>query len=111
MIETTVIQFLSKALTVPVSGRIPANPPQSFVIVRKRDSERADHIDTALIELQCYAASQLEAAELSQQVQAAIDSMVILDNISCCEFGGDYDDPDTENKRERYTAMYNITYF
>ena len=111
MIEETIIAYLSQNLTEPVKAEIPANPPQRFVVIQKKGSDRENHIDTALFEFDSYAESLFAAAELNEAVKAVVESLTDLDEISCCEFGGDYNATDTASKRYCYQAMYNITHY
>lgn len=41
MIETTVLNFLSGKLRVPVLSEVPAKPPGSFAVVEKRAADAA----------------------------------------------------------------------
>ena len=53
----------------------------------------------------------LAAMELSKAVRDAVESMTDLDEICCCEYGGDFNDTDTASKQYCYQAVYNITYY
>ncbi len=111
MIEEIILQYLAVTVDVEAFGEMPPSPPEEYIVICKAGAEREDHIDTAIIRFDCYAGSKYRAAELSSELQNAIDSMIQLDNISYCEFGGDYDNTDRENKKYCYRVMYSITYF
>ena len=112
MIEQIILQYLeTTSMNVAVITEIPPDPPDEYIIIKKAGSERENHIDTATMQFDCCAKSKYRAAEISSELQTAIEDMVTLDNVSCCEFGGDYDNTDTENKKYCYRVMYNITYF
>lgn len=111
MIEITVKDFMESYLLVPVFMEYPAKPPARFVVLRKADSGRVNYIDTAMFIADSYAETLLETAKLNEQVVNAFDSLTDLDVISCSERGGDYNFPDTQNKRYRYQAVQNITYY
>lgn len=110
MIETTVLNYLNEALTVPVKMEVPANPPQKFVVLEKAGSSRENHLNTATITAQSYAGSLAEAAELNEEVKTAIDNMIELDTISACRLNSDYNFTDTSKKKYRYQCVYVITY-
>ena len=111
MIEQIILQYLSLTVNAEAFGEIPSDPPEEYIVVSKAGADRENHVDTATVRFDCYAGSKYRAAELSRELEDAIDAMIELDNVSCCEFGGDFDNTDTENKKYCYRVMYNITYF
>lgn len=111
MIETIVKDFMESHLPVPVFMEYPKEPHKRFVVLRKADSSRVDFIDTATFIADSYAESMFESARLNEQVVTAFDSLIELDSISSSKRGGDYNVPDTQNKRYRYQAVCNVTYY
>lgn len=111
MIEIIVKEFIEQRLPVPVLMEFPANPPNRFIVLRKADSSRENLVDTAMFVADSYAESLLEAAKLNVQVIAALDDLIMLDAVSSSKRGGDYPFTDTKNKRYRYQAVQNITYY
>lgn len=111
MIEIPVLDFVSQRLSVPVYMEYPNNAPGRFVILDRSDTNRENHIETSLFIAQSYAESKLEAAKLNQQVKAAMDALVELEQVSCSELNSDYPFPDTQRKRHRYQAVYSITHY
>ena len=110
MIEKTVYDYLNSILDTPVYTEIPANPPDSFVVIEKTGSSRENRIDTATMALQSYAVSLFRAAELNEEVKAAIEGMIELDSISAVYLNSDYNFTDQSTKHYRYQALYVITY-
>ena len=53
----------------------------------------------------------LNAAVLNDKVKKAMDKMIELPEISSCKLNSDYNFTDTETKRYRYQAVYNIVFF
>lgn len=111
MIETTVLDFMSKNLPVAVYMEFPSDPPDRFVVLRKSNSSRENMVDTSMFIANSYAESLLEAAKLNERVKTALDSLADLDAVSSSKRGGDYPFYDTENKRYRYQAVQNITHY
>lgn len=111
MIEIAVVNFVAQRLSVPVYMEYPNNAPDRFVILDRSDTNRENHIETSLFIAQSYAESKLEAANLNQQVKAVMDALVDLEQVSCSELNSDYPFPDTQRKRHRYQAVYNITHY
>ena len=111
MLEITIIGYLGTHITAPVYAEIPAGKPERFVVVEKMGGERENYIDTAAVSFRSFGPSLLDAMKLNEEVMAAVETMTDLDEICCCEYGGDFNDSDTASKQYCYQAMYNITYY
>lgn len=111
MIEKIVLDYLNEELYVNCYMEVPANAETSFVVIEKTSGDRNNLVDSAMIALQSYGSTMLEAAELNQAVKAAMDE---LPNRSSYVFGAhlnsDYNFTDTTEKRYRYQAVYDINY-
>ncbi|MEI3522518.1 MAG: hypothetical protein V8Q40_16595 [Anaerosacchariphilus sp.] len=51
MIETTVLDYLSDKLDVPVYMEEPEKPPKQYVIIEKTGSGRKNYINSAMLAL------------------------------------------------------------
>ena len=111
MIETIVKAFMESRLSVPVFMEYPKESHKRFVVLRKAGSSRENMVDTAMFIADSYAESMFESAKLNEQVVTAFDSLADLDAIGSSKRGGDYNIPDTQNKRYRYQAVCNVTYY
>lgn len=111
MIEIVVRDHLAGRLAVPVYMERPADPPAEYVVVHKADSERENQLDTATFVADSYAGTLLEAAQLNRQVLSGMDSLAGLPEVSEVRRGGDYPLNDTQNKRHRYRAVFDITHY
>ena len=111
MIEKIAINHLSTALTVPVYMEIPENPPNTFVLVEKTGSSRTNRVNRATLAVQSWAGSLLAAAELNERVKAAMDELAGIDDVSAYRLNSDYNFTDTAQKRHRYQAVYDITFY
>lgn len=111
MVEITVRDFLAENLPTPVFMEFPVDPVTRFVILRKTDSGRENRLDSAMFVADSYGESLLEAAKLNELVKAAMDDLTDLDVVSASEPAGDYPAFDEKNKRYRYQAVFNITYY
>ena len=63
------------------------------------------------MEVQSYAGSLLEAAQLNDQVKQAMDSLPELADIGAARLNSDYNFTDTASKRYRYQAVYDVTHY
>lgn len=111
MIEAIIRNYLLPILSVPVYIDVQANPPVSYVVIERTGGGETEHIREATIALQSYGASKSAAAMLHETVMAAMKNLIILDQISACDLNAEYDFTDTETKRYRYQAVYNIVYY
>lgn len=112
MIEKIVLDFLSAALAVPVKMEVPEQPtPSRYVVIEKTGSSKVNRIPTANIAIQsCTTTSLLDAAQLNEEVKAAMENIVTLAAVGGCYLDTDYNFTDTSTKTYRYQAVFRITY-
>lgn len=111
MIEEIVLQYLNKALNVPVYMEIPqSTSSDSFVIIEKTGGSRENYINSATFALQSYGETKYLAATLNEKVKAAMDRIIELNSILKSEYNTDYDYTDTTKKKYRYQAVYDLVY-
>lgn len=111
MIETIVLDYLSEALSVPVSMEVPENPPDQFVVIEKTGGSEENHIKSAMLAIQSIAPSLYEAAVLNEDVKTAMDGIADLDAIGRSSLNSDYNFTDTASKRYRYQAVFDLIYY
>lgn len=111
MIEVTVMDHLAIRLDVPVYLEFPKNTPDRFLVLKVENNPRENLLDSAMLVVDSYGASMVDAATLNTMVKRTLDDLVDLPSISASKRGGDYPAFDTKNKRYRYQAVQNITYY
>lgn len=111
MIEKTILDYLSGVLSVPVYLEVPEEPPDSFALLEKTGSSRTNWICAATLAIQSYGPSLYAAAALNEQVKAAMDGAITLDELCAIRLNSDYNFTDTATKRYRYQAVYDVTYY
>lgn len=111
MIETTVLNYLTSALSVEVYMEVPEDPPERFVVLKKADGRRDDCVCYSMFLARSYGSTLLEAAELNELVKTAMDQIVELPEIGGCYLTGDYNFTDTASKRYRYQAVFDIYHY
>lgn len=111
MIEKIILDYVSAAMPVPVRMEVPADPPDRFVVLKRSGRGRENGLYEANLIADSYAESLLEAARLNEQVKAVLDELDSLDEISSAELATDYPASDTENKKYRYQAVYEIYHY
>jgi len=112
MIEKTVRDYLAEALApVPVKLELPPDPPARILVIQKTGSGSADGLLTAAFALQSYGPSLYEASRLNEQAKAAAEGLTELGEIAGVRLNSDYPYPDTDTKRHRYQAVYDIYHY
>ena len=112
MIETILLKYMSGRVDMPFYMEEPEDPPKEYGILEKTGGGGTNKINTAVFAVQSYGNS-LEAAasrnlECKKAMLSAPDN---LDSVSRVSLNSDYNYTDTETKRYRYQAVFNITYF
>lgn len=111
-VEEFVIEKLSAALSVPVSGDVPSSGTvESFVTVEQTGSASSDFVYAATIAVQSWAGTRDEACNLNEQVKTAMEAVAALDTVSRCLLTNDYHFPDLTTKRPRYQAVFEVILF
>ena len=109
LIEKEIIEYLSAALDVPVYAKAPETKPDSYCLVFRAGGTSANHIAGASIQIQCYAPTQVEAAELDETVKTAM--LTGADEIRfSAHLNSDADTTNTTTKQPRYTAGFWVYY-
>lgn len=111
MIEKVVIDYLESAISVPVYAEVPEGGSDSFVVVEKVGSSRANYLDSTTIAVQSYGDSLANAAKLNKTVKGLMLDVISLDQVSAVRLNSDYNFTDTATKRYRYQALFVITYY
>ncbi|HFI0164160.1 TPA: hypothetical protein ACGORW_001990 [Streptococcus suis] len=111
MIELIVKDFLDEHLTVSSFFEHSSQKPKRFVMIERTGGNLQNALKMATFTFQSYAESLYESATLNEQVKAVILEMITLDNISKVKLIGDYNFTDTETKRYRYQAVFDIYYY
>lgn len=111
MIEIIVKEWLEQQLALPVSAAVPEHPPGQFVVIEKTGGGYANRLASATLAVQSYAATTLQAAQLNQRVKAAMHRLPQLPQVCAVKLNTDYNYPDTANKRPRYQAVFDLTYY
>lgn len=111
MIEAMIRDYLMAVLSVPVYIEVPSEPPSSYVVIERTGGGIDEHIRSAMVAVQSYGASRLEAATLHEYVLRKLPDIATGSEISACEVNAEYDYTDTATKRYRYQAVFDIVYY
>lgn len=111
MIEQVILNYLKNNLSVPVYMERPENDTGEFVVIEKTASGCTDHINQATFAVQSFGNSLLRAADINEEAKSIMDDLITLDVISSSQLNSDYNYTDTQKKRYRYQAVYDITHY
>jgi hypothetical protein len=111
MIEEIMLNYLNEVLTAPVYMERPENPPSEYVIIQKLGSSKQNQICSAMMAFQSYAPTLYGAATLNEWVKGAVETSVVLPEISSAKLNSDYNFTNTASKQYRYQAVFNITHY
>ena len=121
MMELIVRDFLAAKLNVPVFLMEPeGDAPESYVLVEKTGSRSRNRVFRTTFAVQSDGGafrgsgadgSALAAMTLNEQVKAAMDALPELDAVAASRLNSDYPYHDTERKRYRYQAVYDVTHY
>jgi len=112
MIETTIISYLNGVMgSVPVGFEAPLNKPEKYVVLTMLDGGEINHIKTATINVDCYAKSLLQAAELCELMDTHLMGMLTLDSISSVSIYGRKSRTNTTTKTYCYECVCNLYYY
>lgn len=111
MIETIIREYLLEELDVPVYIDVPANPGDRYVVIERTGGGENEHIRSATIAVQSYGPRKTSAAELHEQILSTLPGIATGVTVSACDLNAEYDYTDTQTKRYRYQAVFDIVYY
>lgn len=116
MIEEIILNYLREN-GFPCFMSVPENPSGNFCVLEKTGSDCDEGIYTATLAVQSYGHNAcdhddtLGAAQLNEQIKAAMQAADTLPEVISCRPVTDYNFPDTTRKRPRYQAVFSITHY
>jgi len=111
MIEEIVLSYLSSALEEPVYMEEPEKKPERYVVVEKTGSSCENYIKSATFAFKSHAESLYEAAKLNERVKEAMDAIIASDAVCRSQLNGDYNFTNTQTKKYRYQAVYDLMHY
>lgn len=111
MIEKIIKDYIRDNLNIPCYLEFPIMPDPRFIIVEKTGGTDETYIRSGVIAVQSYAESMYEAAKLNEEIKKVMFNMAELNEICKVSLNSDYNYTDTAQKRYRYQAVFDITYY
>ena len=111
MIELVIKNYLDGHLDVPSFFEHQNGLKGKYVLVEKLSGGKKNMLNSSVFAFQSYADSLFESAQLNEQVKEAVDAMVELPEITGIQLNSDYNFTDTQTKKYRYQAVFDINYY
>lgn len=117
MIEKIIYDYLKSVLPCDVYMERPAQMPSGeYVLIERTGSTIENLITNATFAVQSYADSLYNSASLNEEVKQymlgtdTIEGLKSLPTIFGCKLNSDYNYTDTQQKKYRYQAVFEITF-
>lgn len=112
MIEVTVKNAIETYTGIATYMEIPKNHPDTFAIIERVGGSQDEHISYAMISVQIYAPSMGYAAQACDTIsQAMLYEAINEPDISSVALNAKYNATDTETKKYRYQAIFDIAFY
>lgn len=107
MIETITRNYLDDNLSVSVYMEAPT-VGTSFCVIERIGGSLVDSVNSCRIAIQSYAKTMLSAAQLNEEVKMVMSEFCKLPMIGSAKLVTDHNHTDTNKKRYRYQAVYDV---
>ncbi len=112
MIEKTILNHLLNNLDCGVYMEKPRTPAErSYVVIELTGQREEDHIIQSTFAFQTYGASLLDAADLRDEVKAAVKTLIELNEVTDVDLNASYNFTDPQTKEYRYQTVFDITHY
>ena len=112
MIETVLLNYLnSEELSATIYMEQPKVKPEAFFVLEKTGGSQTNHINESNFIVQSNAPSLAQAAQMNEEIKAAMLNAITLDDISRVELNSNYNYTDSATKQYRYQAVFVITHY
>ena len=110
MIEKIILDYLGENSQYPVFTE-KRQQNGKFFVVEKVGGGITNHIKRASVAIQSYGDTLLEAVQLNEWLVKTMENIVSLPEISSCKLDSDYNFTDTQTKKYRYQAVFDLVYY
>lgn len=111
MIEKIVLDYLNEKLKIEAYTEKKENMPEEYILIEKTGGGGNSCIRNATLAIQSFSESKLGAVKLNEKVVETMENIIELDDISKCVLNNSYDYTDTERKKYRYQAVFDIVHY
>lgn len=111
MIEIKIKDFLKEKLNIPVLYEEPKEEIKSYIVIEKISAAKNNLLSSSVYAFKSYANSLYEAMLLNEKLKSNVELLITLDDISSVKLNSDYNFTDTETKKYRYQAVFDIYHY
>ena len=111
MIEQSLIEHLEACLVVSAYAEQPGTVDGRYIVLERTGGTARCGIRHATIAVQSYADSMTDAAQLCNEVIEAMERLTEYNDVSACSLTNYYNFTDTSQRKYRYQAVFEITYY
>ena len=111
MIELVIKNYLDGHLDAPSFFEHQSGLKGKYVLVEKLGGGKKNKLNSSVFAFQSYADSLFESAELNEKVKEVVEAMIELPEITGIQLNSDYNFTDTQTKKYRYQAVFDINYY
>ena len=102
---------MSTKLEIPIVFEHQQNLPKKFILIQKTSGSRENFLNSSTVAIQSYAESMFEAAKLNEKIKNLMYDLITVSEVSKVKLNSDYNFTDTETKRYRYQAIFDIYHY
>lgn len=112
MIEKVILDYILSKSEYPAYMEEPKRDiPDRYYLIEKTGSNQNDRLFHSIIAVQSYAPTMYDAALLNDAVKEIMLDAIILPEVTRVRINSDYNFTDTETRRYRYQAVFDITHY
>ena len=111
MIELVIKHYLDGHLDAPSFFEHQNGFKGKYVLVEKLSGGKKNMLNSSVFAFQSYADSLFESVQLNEQVKEVVEAMVEVPEITGIQLNSDYNFTDTQTKKYRYQAVFDINHY
>ncbi len=111
MLEKIVLDYLNARSELPPTVTERNGQKGECIVIEKVGGSETNHIKRSSLAVQSYADSMFRAAEINELVIAAMKEIIELPKISRCHLDSNYNYTDTQTKKYRYQAVFDLYHY
>ena len=100
---------MTSKLECPVVFELSPKMPDKFVLIQKTGGSKRNKLLASTFAFQSYGKSMYEASLLNETVKEVVEQLVELNDVSDVSLNSDYNYTDTESKKYRYQAVFDLS--
>ena len=113
MIEVTILNYLKDALEHPIFMEEPIEEekPSHYYLMEKTGSSQNDMLYESTFAIQSLAPTMADAAGLNDTLKRVMIDAITLSDVTRVRLNSDYNYTDTQMKRYRYQAVFDLVHY